>query len=548
MSNNLGSNPFSALFGSLNEAANFTQQQQQAQHLQNPESHNECPQESTSGVAEDSGISEEAKKCVKINEMIEDIFHLTLNKSQQVNRNGLIRELVYLEDLASAMTPQDWIDIETLEQALFERLLLDDPSEHIVDKCVQKKESYKPDIHATQREVMSYLFECYRRLIKLKNPSKADLNAALSQMISLVMRNVATALRQPELFESQDLHSQILYLTTDDSISKTDLEAFFDDIVKEFINDEDEDGSNSLLTAFTPLLDKIHKEMAQSNLFTFNRAHFCLLHIFSSRSHLAAVLLTHSKPKNSTSGFSYSNTLIGSILCLSCLPKTHDGLYEFFEKPSLQTASVTEGNIWTATEVVIENMHTIFHSLLKCSNEIKHRTLSWLADCLHANAGRGKLWNSHGLNLGASVCVSDGFMLNLSAVLLHLCQPFCSDKEYLKLLRIDPTYCAVKLNSEEEVRVKGVHMKDLANETCLIPASEDTPRPTSETYGFVSECFYLAHKALDLGFRVTFEHLMRLNQDLARIQRAFIDAQNQAGANAEVVRAIGERIEMEMSR
>jgi ubiquitin conjugation factor E4 A len=70
----------------------------------------------------------------------------------------------------------------------------------------------------------------------------------------------------------------------------------------------------------------------------------------------------------------------------------------------------------------------------------------------------------------------------------------------------------------------------------------------SVTYGFISECFYLAHKALDLGFKVTFEHLMRLNQDLARIQRAFIDAQNQAGANSDVVQSIGERMELEMTR
>jgi hypothetical protein len=41
---------------------------------------------------------------------------------------------------------------------------------------------------------------------------------------------------------------------------------------------------------------------------------------------------------------------------------------------------------------------------------------------------------------------------------------------------------------------------------------------------------------------------MRLNQDLARIQRAFIDAQNQAGANSDVVQTIGERMELEMTR
>ncbi|KAJ9594013.1 hypothetical protein L9F63_014573, partial [Diploptera punctata] len=544
MSNGLENNPFSALFSSLNEAESFTQQQVE---LPKSGSDNECLLEKSE--VEDSGIiSEEAKKCLEINEIVEDIFRLTLNKSAQLSQNGIIKELVFLEDLASTIAPQDWIDIETLEQALFERLLLEDPAIHIVNNHNPEKKSSIADVHATQKEVVTYLYECYRRLLSLKNESKEELQTILSQMQGLVIRNVATALKRPELFESQDLDSQLLYLTVNDSNTKTDLEAFFDNIVNEFISDDGEnDAVAALLGAFTPVLDRIHKKMAQSNLFTFNHSHFYLLHIFSTRSYLAEVFIAHSKPKNPSSGFSYSDTLIGSILCISCLPKTHDGLYEFFEKPLLQATSVTEGSIWTATEAIIENLHKLFHSLLKCSNEVRHKTLIWLADCIHANAGRGKLWNSHGLSLGVSTCVSDGFMLNLSSVLLRLCQPFSSDYSDPKLLRIDPTYCAVKVNNEE-IRSKGVHMRNLAAETCLIPSLEDVARPTSETYGFVSECFYLAHKALDLGFRVTFEHLIRLNQDLARMQRAFIDAQNQAGANAEVVRAIEERIEMEMTR
>jgi hypothetical protein len=58
----------------------------------------------------------------------------------------------------------------------------------------------------------------------------------------------------------------------------------------------------------------------------------------------------------------------------------------------------------------------------------------------------------------------------------------------------------------------------------------------------------MAHKALDLGFRVTYEHLMRLNQDLARIQRADIDVQNQSGVNSDLVQVIGERMEKDKKR
>lgn len=48
----------------------------------------------------------------------------------------------------------------------------------------------------------------------------------------------------------------------------------------------------------------------------------------------------------------------------------------------------------------------------------------------------------------AMSCVSDGFMLNLGAVLLQLCQPFCTSPEDSKSLKIDPTYGAVPVRTK----------------------------------------------------------------------------------------------------
>ena len=233
---------------------------------------------------------------------------------------------------------------------------------------------------------------------------------------------------------------------------------------------------------------------------------------------------------------------------MSCLPNTPDGSYEFFKKAVLQAANITEGNIWTSTDVVTENLYKIFHAMLKYSSEVQHQNLCWVADCLDASVGRGKLWNSHGLNVGVLECVSDGFVLNLGCVLLCLYQPFCAEPADPKLLLVEPKYYASEGGDDAEMHSKGVHMKKLASETCLIPSAEGTLRPSSETYGFVSECFYVAHKALDLGFRVTYEHLMRLNQDLARTQRAYIDVQNQGGVNSDLVQVIGERMGMYKTR
>lgn len=71
-------------------------------------------------------------------------------------------------------------------------------------------------------------------------------------------------------------------------------------------------------------------------------------------------------------------------------------------------------------------------------------------------------------------------------------------------------------------------------------------RPVAKTFGFTTECFFLTHRALDLGYRVVLDKLLRTNQDLVRIQRVYQDAQN--GGRSEVFDIITQRMEAEMTK
>ena len=100
-----------------------------------------------------------------------------------------------------------------------------------------------------------------------------------------------------------------------------------------------------------------------------------------------------------------------------------------------------------------------------------------------------------------------------------------------------------------------VHMHDLHSETCLVTlATEDDnsegaspERPTAPNYGFVTECFFLTHRAIDLGVRVVHESLLKVSQELARTQRTFRDAQASA-SSPEVLETIKSRMQYEMVR
>lgn len=92
-------------------------------------------------------------------------------------------------------------------------------------------------------------------------------------------------------------------------------------------------------------------------------------------------------------------------------------------------------------------------------------------------------------------------------------------------------------------------MKGMSSETCLIPTPEGETRPVAESFGFVTECFFLTHRALDLGYRVVLDKLMRTSQDLSRIQRLHTEAQsNGMGGGSAVLEVIVQRMEMEMTK
>jgi len=52
-------------------------------------------------------------------------------------------------------------------------------------------------------------------------------------------------------------------------------------------------------------------------------------------------------------------------------------------------------------------------------------------------------------------------------------------------------------------------MKGLSTETCLIPIPEGETRPVADLFGFITECFFLTHRALDLGYRVILDKLLK---------------------------------------
>lgn len=101
----------------------------------------------------------------------------------------------------------------------------------------------------------------------------------------------------------------------------------------------------------------------------------------------------------------------------------------------------------------------------------------------------------------ATTQAHDGFFLNLSTLLLKLCQPFM-DPSSPKLLKINPKYCAVTVNSNAIAQEStGLHVVGLDGETRLVlpPDEEHITLKITPAFGFVTECFFMTHHCLHLG-------------------------------------------------
>ncbi|XP_029162873.1 ubiquitin conjugation factor E4 A [Nylanderia fulva] len=519
MCDNIKGNPFAGLFSTDNDAVSFSSQHQKATVDQSNSNANYVDQLSSSTIKDNKSENETESAILddKVDQLMARVFGI---KIRQDSNNPVQGSLVF-------------IDTDSIDHAVFERLILSDP----------KSKTQDADGHTVQADVITYLYECYHRLKHY--PVSSSLEETIRNACQIILRNANTALQEPDLFQYQEVHSQFVALFMDDVISKSELSLFVNDMIEELIAaNRESDVEEIIMKSFAPILDIVQKEAAQSNLFTFRQQWFILLHIFSAIEPLAKLIICHSRPKNNQ-GCAYSDTLLGGFFSISCLPKTANDPYDMFDKPLRQSNTVMESNIWIAMDRLSEQLHKVFHSLLKCSTEVRYLTLQWLSDCLHANANRGKLWNSQmDMGLLGVLCVSDGFMLNVGNVLLRLCQPFCVKFNDTKIPKIDPTYCSAEVKNETDSLKYGIHMKELSSETCLIPTPEGERRPIADSYGFTTECFFLTHRALDLGYRVILDKFLRTNQDLARIQRAYNDAQ--IGGSSEVLELITQRMETEM--
>ncbi|XP_049582850.1 ubiquitin conjugation factor E4 A [Syngnathus scovelli] len=538
---NIARNPFAALFSSLADAKQFASGQKSASLPTGPpqDDSGESQSESENSVSDsvddnDDSVTEisrsfrsrqELCEQLNVNHMIQRIFLITLDNSDPGLRggNGIPPRCVYLEEMAADLDGQDWLDMDNIEQVLFNRLLLPEPGNHLIYMTSCSAVNLSADRDAGEKCAIPYLFACFQRAKEEVTKVPEKLLPFSVRCKNLTVSNTRTVLLTPEIYVNQSVYEQLLDLLLDaySRAQPEEVVEFVEEVIAALLSDQEVRTFQEVMVPVFDIFQGRVKDMDLCQPFLY--FYLDVLLYFCYNKDIAKVLMEHIQPKDPANGLMYQKSLLGTVLSVSCLLKT-PGVVEghgYFLNPSRssrQETKVQEANIHQFMGQYHDKLHQMFKYLLQRSNETRHLLLSWLGNCLHANAGRAKIWANQMPEIFFQMYASDAFFLNLGAALLRLCQPFCRPRSP-KLLTFNPTYCAIKDLSEEERRIRNVHARGLDKETCLTPMpSQPTQEPAVESYSLLTENLVLTQLTLHLGFHRLHEQLVKMNQSLHRLQ------------------------------
>lgn len=220
----------------------------------------------------------------KVNQMVENTLKMTLNP-EKLNLHLVQSETLYFT-------------IDLLEVNLFERLM------------AMAFES------GDENRVVTYLFESYQRTqIEINQNIKSnDVLEVLKKIHELIIRNMSTFLKQPELLASQNMSKQFLDIFKDFDEDTEVREKFLSSSVSAAIKDSDDSMKSNVQEVFHKCFDDCLKHVRQANMITLEKwvLPFIIAFVIDKNNpDMANIFLDYIKVPEGSDGIKYSDTLLG---------------------------------------------------------------------------------------------------------------------------------------------------------------------------------------------------------------------------------------------
>ncbi|CAK8675158.1 unnamed protein product [Clavelina lepadiformis] len=519
----ISKNPFAELFPSLTAAESFSQENQ----------NNEFEKKLTQKI-----VDQQISWKQSVNDLLERIFLVTLSsddghlEKSAGNSSSVPPCCVYMSEFADRM----FLDQSEIDQILFERLLLDD--KEIQTRLIHRKQG---KWNVSQNHSISYLLRCYQRLEYECGSCDYRHQPVICYSREIVVRNLSTALLNPEMYEhikamsmmGTSLHEKLYYHLEESSYFGTDtLQACFADVVRHICNNSATTAHDDLTQAFNPLLQVLYNKVSVNEVTVADAQLMDILNVISiltSTDDLTCLLIEFKAPNIARQPSSLA-TILGSILGKSCLisnpQETEHLFFNDLYQQTQQGADDEESRVHGCMESIHSKLHDISYKILHFKRA-REKYLIWIGELLHQHSNAARMWLHEHYDPKWSVFPSDAIFINLASVLVRLSLPFCIHfdngvdkitKSSCKFLNIDPTYC--KATGRKDRLDRGVHMDGLHKETCLVKEEDsiDVSNLPSKPCSFITECFFMAHRSLQIGMHGLLTKFYRLNKELNRLR------------------------------
>ncbi|KAF6135192.1 hypothetical protein GIB67_035263 [Kingdonia uniflora] len=217
-------------------------------------------------------------------------------------------------------------------------------------------------------------------------------------------------------------------------------------------------------------------------------------------------------------------SILGAFFHISAIPdhtafmSKPDVGQECFAEASTRTSADLHSSFITIKNVrnnLNDGLKRVLLSLLK-NTETKESVLHFLAEVITKNSSRAHM------QINPITCASSGMFVNLSDVMLRLCEPFL-DARLTKKGLIDPTY--VLYNTRLDLKeLTALHASSdevkawIDNDTSESKANSTMSSSEKSKYTFTCECFFMTARVLNLGLLKAISDFKRLSQNLLKLE------------------------------
>lgn len=317
------------------------------------------------------------------------------------------------------------------------------------------------------------------------------------------MSNVVWAATAPEMYEQEPSERSPLadaMVADPECDSGIDHDFYIDAVAR--LDDDDDSAAMALIGA----VEQLSKDLVKMSMNDSFKAHVGAVRNFVRFPKLVD-LLTQSPvfmPTDVSTEKIETDTLLGPFFSLS--PLQGEVAINYFMGAQARDEAYIR-NSQNALQLTLRNhqdeLFDIINCIIKSSKAPRERLLDWFALVVNKNHKR------RAIHVDENTVSSDGFMINVTAILDRLCEPFM-DATYSKIDRIDVDYLRRKprVDIQDETKINADQKT----------SDEFYSRPATSENNFISEVFFLTVAAHHYGTEAANTKMSQLKREIKHLE------------------------------